>query len=81
MLCKKLLIRIVVKIIVFSVMFVLHTTFNYTPKNISINSTLNKIQYSTQLILVLHHYFKKVLKFKSILVLFQVKLLNVLNPH
>jgi hypothetical protein len=49
----------------------------HTPKNISIKSTLNKIQYSTQLILVLNQYFKKVLKFKSILVLFQIKLLNV----
>jgi hypothetical protein len=42
----------------------------YTPKNISIKSTVNKIQYSTQQILVLNQYFKKGLKFKSILVLF-----------
>jgi hypothetical protein len=53
----------------------------YTPENISIESTLNKIQYSTQLILVLNQYFKKVLKFKSNLVLFQINLLNVLNQH
>jgi hypothetical protein len=52
-----------------------------TPEHISIKSTLNKIQYSTQLILVLNKYFKKVLKFESILVLFQIKLLNVLNQH
>jgi hypothetical protein len=49
---------------------------HYTPENISIKSTLNKIQYSTQLILVLNQYYKKVLKFKSILVLFHINLLN-----
>jgi hypothetical protein len=37
----------------------------YTPKNISIKSTLNNIQYSTQLILVLNQYFKKVVKSQS----------------
>jgi hypothetical protein len=53
----------------------------YIPENISIKSTLNKIQYITQLILVLNHYYQKLLKFNSILVLFQIKLLNVLNQH
>jgi hypothetical protein len=56
-------------------------TIRYIPENISIKSTLNKIQYSTQLILVLNQYFKKVLKFKSILVLFHINILNVLNQH
>jgi hypothetical protein len=37
-----------------------------TPTNISIKTTLNKIQYSTQVMLVLNQYFKKLLKFKSI---------------
>jgi hypothetical protein len=45
---------------------------NYTPENISFESTLIKTQYSTQLILVLlNQYFKKMLKFHYILVLFQ----------
>jgi hypothetical protein len=35
----------------------------------SIKSTLKKIQYSTQLFLVLNQNFKKVLQFKSVLVL------------
>jgi hypothetical protein len=66
-------------VIVFSALR--YKTVRYTPKNISIKSTLNKIQYSTQQILVLNQYFKKVLKFKSILELFQIKLLKVSNEH
>jgi hypothetical protein len=53
----------------------------YTPEKISIKSTLNKTQYSRQLILVLNQQFKKVFKFNSMLLLFQIKLLNVLNQH
>jgi hypothetical protein len=54
--------------IAMNLLFVFHQFFlaifvqqdSYTPKNISIKSTPNKIQYSTQLILVLIQYFKKV---------------------
>jgi hypothetical protein len=44
-----------------------------------LQSLLNNTQYGTLFILVLNQYFKKVLKFNSILVLFQIKLLNVLG--